>query len=176
MLMFCLSIFGLVARASASTSAADSPRLMHREHSFRIRLNGSVAEVTALFGPVREAEWSPEWRPQFIHPLPGAQLEGAVFTTGNDDQLRIWMLNKFDVDAGRVEYAVVTPGLTANQIKIAVVADGDGRSKATITYRHTALTLEGNEQVEKLDERWAEEQRSHWEIAINQALRDGVKN
>jgi hypothetical protein len=32
---------------------------------------------------------------------------------------------------------------------------------------------EGNEEVAKLDARWAEEQRIHWETAINEALAKG---
>jgi hypothetical protein len=32
-----------------------------RMQSFTIKLNGSVADVTPLFGPVREAEWAPDW-------------------------------------------------------------------------------------------------------------------
>ena len=39
-----------------------------RAQSFTIGLNGSVADVTPLFGPVREAEWAPDWSPRFIHP------------------------------------------------------------------------------------------------------------
>ena len=162
----CLTVWAVAWGASA----ADLSQLTHRERSFTIRLNGSVAQVTPLFGPVREREWSPEWLPQFVHPKSGEQIEGAVFTTETHGQHRIWVLTHFDVEGGRVEYVVVAPGLTANQIKIQVVADGVDRSEATITYRHTALATEGNRQVERLDEKWAEEQRSHWETAINRVL------
>jgi hypothetical protein len=65
-----------------------------RTQSFTIKLNGSVADVTPLFGPVREAEWVPDWSPRFIHPAMGVQREGVVFTTtsghGGD---RLWLLN-----------------------------------------------------------------------------------
>jgi hypothetical protein len=83
---------------------------------------------------------------------------------------RLWLLTAYDVQAGRVEYVFVTPGFTANQIRIQVRPDGDGHCKALVTYRHSALTLEGNEEVEKLDKHWAEQQRLHWEGAINAAL------
>ena len=52
-----------------------------RAQSFTIILNGSVSDVTPLFGPVREAEWAPDWSPRFIHPAQGVQREGVVFTT-----------------------------------------------------------------------------------------------
>jgi hypothetical protein len=72
-----------------------------------------------------------------------------------------------------VEYVVVTPALVAGQIKIRVVPDGGQQCKATITYRRSALTPEGNEEVAKLDADWAKEQRIHWEKAINGTLAKG---
>ena len=147
-----------------------------RTQSFTIALNGSVADVTPLFGPVREAEWAPDWSPRFIHPAQGVQREGVVFTTksghGGD---RLWLLTTYDVRNGRVEYVVMTPAFTANEIKVRVAPDGVQHCKATITYRRSALAPEGNEEVAKLDAHWAEEQRMHWEAAINEALaKDGT--
>ncbi len=161
----CVSVLTLVGR---ETGAAD---LEQRAQSFTISLNGSVADVTPLFGPVREAEWAPGWAPHFLHPPEGGQAEGAVFTTTTKDgKERLWLLTAYDVRHGRVEYAFIAPGFTANEIKIQVSPDGDRQCKATITYRHSAITPEGNEEVNKLDEHWAEQQRGHWEAAINAAL------
>jgi len=145
-----------------------------RTQSFTIRLNGSIADVTPLFGPVREAEWAPDWSPRFIHPAHGEQREGVVFTTtSGHGRARFWLLTTYDVPNGRVEYVVMTPAFTANEIRIRVVPDGEQHCKATITYRRSALAPEGNEDVAKLDEHWAEEQRIHWETAINEALAKG---
>jgi hypothetical protein len=47
-----------------------------RAQSFTIGLNGSVADVTAFFGPVHEAEWAPGWSRRFIHPAQALQPEG----------------------------------------------------------------------------------------------------
>ena len=137
-------------------------------------MNGSVSDVTPLFGPVREAEWAPDWSPRFIHPVQGVQREGVVFTTSpGDGRDRLWMLTTYDVRNGRVEYVVVTPAFTANEIKIRVIPDREKHCKATITYRRSALTPEGNEEVVKLNAHWAEEQRIHWETAINETLAKG---
>jgi hypothetical protein len=158
---------GMVSRLAVAST------LDQREQSFTIRLNGSIAEVTPLFGPVRESEWAPGWTPRFVHPSDPAQREGAVFTTTNaDGKERLWMLTAYDPSEGRVEYVVVTAGLTANQIKIRIGPDGEDHCRATITYRHAALSLAGNAEVAKLDPAWAEKQRSHWESAINAALRN----
>jgi hypothetical protein len=145
-----------------------------RAQSFTIGLNGSVADVTPLFGPVREAEWAPDWSPRFIHPTQALQREGAVFTTTSaDSKDRLWLLTTYDPRNGRVEYVVMTPALMASEIKIRVLPDGEHHSKATITYRRSALAPEGNGEVAKLGAHWAEQQRIHWETAINEALKKG---
>jgi len=171
---FVICAWGVALVQVALAGEAGIAVLEQRTQSFTITLNGSVAGVTPLFGPVREAEWAPDWSPHFLHRAQGVQREGVVFTTGpGHGRDRLWLLTTYDVRNGRVEYVVVTPGSTANEIKIRVVPDGEQHCKATITYRRSALTPEGNEEVAKLDEHWAEEQRIHWETAINEALAKG---
>jgi hypothetical protein len=148
--------------------------VQQRAQSFTIGLNGSVADVTPLFGPVREAEWAPDWSPRFIHPAQGVQREGVVFTTiSGDGRDRLWLLTTYDLRNGRVEYVVITPAFTASEIKIHVLSDGERHSRATIMYRRSALAPEGNTEVARLDAHWAEQQRIHWETAINEALTKG---
>ena len=157
--------------------SADPPALHQREQSFVLKLNGSVREVTPLFGPVREAEWAPTWKPRFIHPPTGEQREGAVFTAPSvDGKERLWLLTTYDIEQGQVEYVVLAPGFTANQIKIRVVPDGENRCQATVTYRHSAVGPDGNHEVEKLDAHWAEQQKVHWESAINGLLAKGRRH
>ena len=94
-----------------------------------------------------------------------------MFTTltGNGKE-RLWLLSTYDAKAGQVAYVILTPGFTANEVKIRVIPDGERQCKAIITYRHSALGPEGNEEVVTLDDHWAEQQRVHWESAINSAL------
>lgn len=159
---------------AALAGEAGTATVQQRAQSFTIGLNGSVADVTPLFGPVREAEWAPDWSPRFIHPAQGVQREGVVFTTtSGDGRDRLWLLTTYDLRNGRVEYVVITPALTAAEIKIRVLSDGERHCRATITYRRSALAPEGNTEVAKLDTHWAEQQRIHWETAINEALTKG---
>jgi hypothetical protein len=169
MIFLMLASGGLLLQPAIRAAAPEV--LEQRAESFTITLQGSVAEVTPLFGPVREVEWAPSWRPRFLHPAQGGQCEGAVFTnTSSNGTERLWLLTAYDLKEGRVEYVFITAGFTASEIKIRVVPDGDGQSKATITYRHSALAREGNAEVEKLNPHWAEQQRAHWETAINAVL------
>ncbi len=107
--------------------------LEQRTQSFTILLQGSVAEATPLFGPVREAEWAPGWSPRFLHPAEGAQREGVIFTTiTSEGKERLWLLSAYDIKAGRVDYVIVTPGFTANEVKIRVLPEGDQSSLIAI--------------------------------------------
>ena len=170
---FAIAVF-LALIQTALAGEAGTATIQQRAQSFTIGLNGSVADVTPLFGPVREAEWAPDWLPRFIHPAQGVQREGVVFsTTSGDGRDRLWLLTTYDLRNGRVEYVVITPAFTASDIKIRVLSDGERHSRATITYRRSALAPEGNTEVAKLDRHWAEQQRIHWETAINEALAKG---
>jgi hypothetical protein len=170
---FAIGVFLAMVQA-ALAGEAGTATVQQRAQSFTIALNGSVADVTPLFGPVREAEWAPDWLPRFIHPAQGVQREGVVFsTTSGDGRDRLWLLTTYDLRNGRVEYVVITPAFTASDIKIRVLSDGERHSRATITYRRSALAPEGNTEVAKLDPHWAQQQRIHWETAINGALAKG---
>ena len=115
-LMFLLGA-GMFLSDEATMLAADSDALEQRTESFTIRLNGSVAEVTPLFGPVREAEWAPSWKPRFIHPIGGAQREGTIFRTiTSNGRERLWVLTAYDANEGRVEYVLVAPDFSINEI------------------------------------------------------------
>lgn len=150
-----------------------STGLVQEARSFTFDLPAAVADATPLFGPVREQEWAPEWAPQFLHPAEGAQREGVVFTTVGHGGTRLWVLTEYDPGAGRVAYIVTDPGVLVTEIKISVVATDKQASRATVTYRRSALTEGANEQVRALTPDWAAEQAHHWGAAISAALKRG---
>jgi len=153
---------------------AAAPTLAQQTQSFTISLQSSAAEATPLFGPVREAEWATHWNPHFVNPPEGAQRNGVVFTTQNaQGKERVWVVTEYDVKGGRVSYAFITPGIAVATLKIRVQSDGDRHSKAAITYCFLALAPEGNDEVNQHDAHWAEQQRVHWETAINAVLAKG---
>jgi hypothetical protein len=140
-------------------------------------VNRSVPEATALFGPVRESEWAPSWKPHFLHPSEGAQTEGAVFTAvSGDGRERLWLLTGFDPNTGHVDYVFISPGFSAAELKIRVAPEGDDRCKATVTYRYSALTAKGNEEVTKANSDWAEQHRAHWQHGLDNQNETDVKH
>src|SRR5438552_6514880 len=95
---FMIWAWGVALVQAALAGEASTALVEQRTQSFTIELNGSVADVTPLFGPVREAEWAPDWSPRFIHPSQGAQREGVVFTTtGGDGKDRLWLLTTYEI-------------------------------------------------------------------------------
>jgi hypothetical protein len=148
--------------------------LSQRSGSFTLSLDAPAADALPLFGPIREAEWSPGWAPRFVHPPEGAQRDGVVFTTttGSAARLQLWVLTEYDLAAGRVAYVVTEPGFLVTEIKVQVVPDG-ARCRATVTYRRSALDPAANHVVDALDAHWTAAQGPHWEAAINAALARG---
>jgi hypothetical protein len=148
--------------------------LAQQVQSFTISLQGSVAEATPLFDPVREAEWAGQWKPHFLNPPDGGQRAGLVFTTqDHQGRERIWVVTEYDAKQGRVSYVFVTPGFAVTTLKIRLQPDGHGRSKAIVTYYFSAMVPEANGEVNQHNRQWARQQRIHWETAINAALAKG---
>ena len=101
---------GILLNSATTIGATDENPLQHRTESLTIALQGSVAAVTPLFGPVQEVEWAPGWKPQFIHPTEGAQRDGVVFRTIGTNGERLWTLTTYDEKAGRLDYVFIAPG------------------------------------------------------------------
>lgn len=165
-LPFLIAIVSLASSLGAPSPGAT--QLKQSTQSFTVIVEGSVPQATPLFGPVRESEWAPTWRPHFLHPPQGAQQEGAVFTAlSGDGRERLWLMTEFDPNAGKVDYVFVSPGFTAAELKIRLAPDGARTCKVTVTYRYSALTAQGNEEVARLNSQWAEQHRIHWQRALD---------
>jgi hypothetical protein len=97
-----------------------------------------VARTTAAFGPLAEAAWSPEFRPDFVFPQPAAGVAGAVFRTPDG---KIWLLHDFDTAAGFVQYVIAG---TSELVTLSIHATADASGTAvTMTYDITALDERG---------------------------------
>lgn len=86
--------------------------------------------TAAAFGPVAEATWAPEFRPQFVAPAAPAQVPGAVFTTGDG---KVWLLHDYDPAAGLVQYVILDPAAQVVTLTIRVAPAAAG-SDVTMTY------------------------------------------
>jgi hypothetical protein len=135
-----------------SAPAAQEPRL-HTQTSFDLLVHASYAVTAPLFGPEGERPWAGKhWDPQFIHPQPAADVEGAVFTIQHGPFHAIWVNTMFDVDGRHFQYVYFMPDIMVTVIDVSfkpVSADSTG---VHVVYTRTALTAEGNQHVTAMTE------------------------
>src|SRR5271166_4025515 len=94
-------LFGIAASAFpalAQTSPAPPEALMHVSTSFDLVVRAPYAKTAPLFGPEGERAWAGKhWNPEFIHPQPAADIEGAVFTVRHGPVKAVWVNTLFDL-------------------------------------------------------------------------------
>lgn len=148
---------------------------VRKSHEFTQTNQAPPERVFPLLCPVREAEWLEGWNYRMIHSESGVAEWGAVFTTPIEDGTGelTWMCTEYDPQQFLLAYAWVRPGMIATQLRIALAADGNGATAATVRYTYTGLSEEGNKIVEGFDRAWYEARMRHWEAAINHYLRTG---
>jgi hypothetical protein len=130
--------------------------------------------VFPLLCPVREAEWVPGWQYRLIYSQSGFAEEGCVFITEEDGREITWIVTEYDPAALRIAFVWVSPGVLATKIQISLEPSASN-TKAHIRYTYTALSPEGNPEVERYDETWFRRKMQSWEAAINHYLRTGKR-
>jgi hypothetical protein len=137
--------------------------------------------VFPLLCPVREADWVPGWRYRLIYSESGVAEYGCVFMTPNEDGTETtWVVTDYDPPSFRIAYAWVNPGLVAAQIRICLsrscgVQTSPGHTSALIQYLYTGLSIKGNREVERYDQKWFHHKMQTWEAAINHYLQTGKR-
>lgn len=147
--------------------------------------NPAVPEkVFPLLCPVREGEWLPGWQYRLIYSDSGVAELGCVFTTpnppasGSQNQLSpetTWIVTNYDPSAFRIAFVWIDPGRVITEIRIQLSAGEQGTTRSHIRYRYTALSPEGNRELETYDQKWFKAKMKNWETTINHYLRTGKK-
>jgi|HubBroStandDraft_5_1064220.scaffolds.fasta_scaffold10240_4 hypothetical protein len=139
--------------ALAQTSVAQPEPLMHVSTSFDLTVRASYAKTAPLFGPEGERPWAGKhWNPEFIHPQPAADIEGAVFTVQHGPYKAVWVNTLFDLEARHFQYVYFLPGLMVTVIDVRFKTIAADLTGVHVTYTRTALTPEGNEHVSTMTE------------------------
>jgi hypothetical protein len=171
-----LGSVGLAYQAALPPPPGRGPfQAMAVSHSATIALKGPVDKVFPLFGPVREAEWAAGWSPQLVYPTGSEIAEGMVFKTVGETGETFWVIIRYDPEQLTVAYANVTPGYMINRILIRCAATEDGRTAATVTYWHVALSEQGNDFIRHMDESVYAAKMKHWRQAIDYRLETGKR-
>jgi hypothetical protein len=159
-LIFCLVFTGGLAHAQTRE---------HADASITVRLAAPPAVVFPLFGPVREAEWSPHWNPKFLFPAEKSQVAGAVFTTQEGEGEAVWVMDIYDEPTLRITYVIVLPGTCVARLEIVLNPGPNNTTEAFVTHHFTALSEAGDKYVKENAKSFPDE-RDHWEHAINHRL------
>ena len=166
-----MNYMAIAALACCLASDAGAQARQHADTSIVLRLPAPPAVVFPLFGPVREAEWSPHWSPRMLYPEGQSQTAGSVFTTTQHGQEVVWVLAIYDAAALHVGYVIVWPGMCATQLDIVLKALPDNETEAAVTYRQTAISEAGDEYVKDFAGHFPS-QREHWQQAISNRLQE----
>ena len=140
------------------------------------RIEASPARVFPLLCPVREREWLDGWECEVLHSRSGLAEEGCVFRTRSDDfPETVWIVSRHDPEAGRVEFARVTPGLVATRLVLRVELS-DGATALHVLYAHTPLSADGAAFVREHHSSEAfQSSMAWWERSMNHFLATGRK-
>jgi hypothetical protein len=149
-------LVGLAASALpalAQTSIASPEPLMHVSTSFDLVVHAPYAKTAPLFGPEGERPWAGKhWNPEFLHPQPAADIEGAVFTIQHGPYKAVWVNTLFDLEARHFQYVYFMPDLMVTVIDVRFKPEGADVTGVNVVYTRTALTPEGNEHVAAMSE------------------------
>jgi hypothetical protein len=143
---------------------------------YRQSIKASPDIVFPLVCPVREAEWLDGWRHSMLFSRSGLVEEGAVFTTpGEHEPPTVWIVTVHDNVRREVEFTRFTPDSRVCVLRIAVTADGEGRSAVDISYCYTSISEAGNAFLDGFTEQAFLEAVTFWERAMNHWLESGKR-
>ena len=139
--------------AFTQTSTAPPEALLHVSTSFDLVAHASYEKTAPLFGPEGERAWTGKhWNPEFIHPQPAADIEGAVFTIQHGPYKAVWVNTLFDLDARHFQYVYFLPDLMVTVIDLRFKPEHADSTAVHVVYTRTALTPEGNQHVTTMSE------------------------
>lgn len=165
-----IMIAGLAGSLVAQRAPAPADPPLHVSTRFDLVVHAPYAVAAPLFGPEGERAWAGgDWDPQFIHPQPAADVEGAVFTVKHGKHSATWVTSCFDVEGRHFQYVYLMAEIMVTVIDVRFKAMGADATGVNVTYTRTALTPEGNPHVAAMSE-GDKAAGSEWQQAIDSYL------
>ncbi len=154
-------------------STAQSPvQTVHVSNSFQLVVPAPFNQAATLFGPEGERCWAGEhWNPNFLHPQPAKDIEGAVFTIQHGAHKSVWVNTLFDPAGGRMQYVSFIADQLVSTIDVRLTSLNSSTTSVGVTYARTALDPTMNEEVQA---KGVSDRASgpHWQTAIESYLKD----
>ena len=160
----------LAAASAAAQSPGPTPALLHTHTGFDLTVQLPLREAAPLFGPIGERAWAGKhWNPEFLHPQPAKDVEGAVFTIRHGAMQATWVNTLFDIEARHFQYVYFLPDVMVTVIDVRFTQPDTNKTAVHVDYTRTALTPEGNEHVTTMTE--ADKRAgTEWQQAIDSYL------
>ncbi len=143
------------------------------ERTFTQKIDATPGEVFPLLCPVRETEWAQGWNPTTIYSNSGLAEPDCVFLTRDGHLESVWAITQYDPQKLFLQMLKVTPGVTVAKITVALRANAENGTDATVTYAYTALSSAGEIFVQGFTESFYGEFMRHWEADLNDYVRAG---
>lgn len=141
-----------------------------------IQLDGPIEKVFPLFGPIKEMEWAPGWKPEMVYATTLVEEHMIFRTKGRfeGEQFYTWVVTQYFPEQFLIEYTVSTlERIWFIRVQCEPIAVK--KTKATISYTFTALTDRGSELNKTSLSQMYERRLEDWEEAINHYLNTGSK-
>jgi hypothetical protein len=156
------------AHALEGDRTSSDARRSHAEEKFVFTAHAPMDRVAPLFGADKERVWSPQWDPQFIYPLPAADVQGMVFAVAHHRRHSIWVNTELNRKEGRVQYVYVIPDALVTVLTLKLKPEGN-QTLVEVHYDRTALTAEADAHVGDMAKQ-DRESGPDWDKQINQYL------
>lgn len=143
-------------------------------HSFKQINQAPPDQVFPLLCPVQEAKWVPGWKYRLVYSKSGVAELGCVFATPNEDGSEsTWVVTHYDPEGRSIAFVWTWPKMIATRLNIVLKPEGETQTAAHLSYEYTALSAEGEREVELYDRAWFEAKMKGWQTALNHYLETG---
>ena len=139
-----------------------------------VRMALSATAALPLFSAEGERRWVAWWNPRQLYPVDSGAGEGTVFQTTNKGVgIATWIQTRHEPARGRALFVCVVAEHHAAMVDIVVTPNGEGRSRASVTYRMTSLSTGADDFVRAFGEAF-EDLMVHWAEAIQRHVVEGA--
>lgn len=126
---------------------------MRTETRFDVTVALPLGPTAFLFGPEGERAWAgPDWNPEFLHPQPAQDVDGAVFTQEYGDLSAVWVVARHDLEARHFRYVYFIAQMLVTIVDVRFEPQAEDLTRVHVVYARTALSPAGETQVRTMTE------------------------
>ena len=142
--------------------------------SYTQHLVAPPEKVFPLLCPVRETEWVNDWNPSLVLSNSGLAETDCVFVTPAVPEDSLWVVVEHDPVDFRLGILKLIPGIVVCRITVSLAPEGDGGSRAEVTYSYTSLSSFGDRALGEFTEAHFNSFMETWENELNHFLQTGT--